>query len=96
MPPFGPRSLLGILLVLTLIAGGIPLVAPTACTDGCEDETGKGCFDCACCAPTRAPALVGEPVFPPAFVAALHHDEPVPSLRPAGPSDIFHVPRPAA
>lgn len=90
------RLTLSFLLVLALFAGGMPMVAPTVCTDGCEEESGDGCFDCACCAPTRAPALLGVSTTPVAVAASRHEAEPTPRTAHVDPGDIFHVPRLAA
>lgn len=90
------RPTLFALIVLALLAGGMPTVAPTVCTDGCEEETGDGCFDCACCAPTRAPALLGAATTPVAVTASRHEAQPTPRTTLVAPADIFHVPRSAA
>jgi hypothetical protein len=87
------HSLLGIFLALTLLAGGMPTIAPAVCDDGCADSCGDGCLDCACCAPTRAPALLGVPTGPTLETAARHEAEPTPRTAHADPRDIFHVPR---
>lgn len=88
--------LLLLLLAASLLAGGTPASAPTVCPDGCEDETAQGCFDCPSCAPTRAPAILREPVVP--FVRTAVAWEPDPAPRPlrVDPDDVFHVPRRAA
>ncbi|HEX6851669.1 MAG TPA: hypothetical protein VF139_09710 [Candidatus Polarisedimenticolaceae bacterium] len=96
MHPSGRPRLLGILLILTLLAGGLPTVVPAVCEDDCADSCGDGCFDCACCAPTRAPAVLGAPAAPVAETAARHEAEATPRTAHADPGDVFHVPRPAA
>ena len=96
MHPSGRPHLLGILLILTLLAGGMPTIVPAVCDDGCADSCGDGCLDCACCAPSRAPAVLGAPAAPIAEAATRHEAEAAPRTAHAVPGDIFHVPRCAA